>query len=380
MCIWFWLACANPDKSQDNSFDTVNGSQTDDSAVQDENNRQRFLVTTSILIQRSGHIRIVDRDTQEEVWFLENTDAPAWPEARLSPDGLSIWHNVVDAVSNNPTESKLIQRHSSGQILHQIQIDAAHHSFDFVDDNTLVTLVTDIRQHPVHGAVAGDVLTLVTHSAETAALLSTFDVLEPQPLTDMWFGGNLENAIDWTHSNAVGWYPEHDRFLMCIPGINAIWLIDSAGHLQTVLLGDGMTAEPYRNGPMGPTLPFEVFEGGSFSLPHGATLDSQGRLWVLSNGLGNQTPSYAEGYDWSSGTLERIMHLGTDPQGAHSPGLGSVLYIEAEDRVVINWGIWGVVEERTVSGTPIWRSDAPLGEVYGFTTAASGINEFLNAD
>ena len=141
-----------------------------------------------------------------------------------------------------------------------------------------------------------------------------------------------------------------------------------------------MTAEPYRNGPMGPTLPFEVFEGGSFSLPHGATLDSQGRLWVLSNGLGNQTPSYAEGYDWSSGTLERIMHLGTDPQGAHSPGLGSVLYIEAEDRVVINWGIWGVVEERTVSGTPIWRSDAPLGEVYGFTTAASGINEFLNAD
>ena len=62
------------------------------------------------------------------------------------------------------------------------------------------------------------------------------------------------------------------------------------------------------------------------------------------------------------------MHQGTDPEGAHSPGLGSVLYIEADDSVVINWGIWGVVEERTMNGTPVWRADAPLGEVYGFST------------
>ena len=107
------------------------------------------------------------------MWFLENTDAPAWPEARLAPDGQSIWHNVVDAVSNNPIESKIVQRDSSGQILQQLQIDAAHHSFDFVDDNTLVTLVTDIRQHPEYGAVAGDALTLVSHSGQTTPL---FDI------------------------------------------------------------------------------------------------------------------------------------------------------------------------------------------------------------
>ena len=74
------------------------------------------------------------------------------------------------------------------------------------------------------------------------------------------------------------------------------------------------------------------------------------------------------------------MHQGTDPEGAHSPGLGSVLYIEADDSVVINWGIWGVVEERTMAGTPVWRADAPLGEVYGFSTAAPKISEFLSAD
>ena len=381
MLFWPWLACANPDKLNSEEGDTAleDTVSVDDSAASSSLG-QRYLLTTSILIQRSGHIRIIDRETQDELWFLENTDAPAWPEARLDPDGQSIWHNVVDAVSNNPIESKLVERNRQGDILQQIQVDAAHHSFDFVDDNTLVTLVTDIRQHPEYGAVAGDALTLVTHDGQTSALLSTFDVLEAQPLTEMWYGGNLENAIDWTHSNAVGWYPEHDRYLMCIPGINAVWLIDASGNLQTVILGAGMSAEPYLNGPLAAEQSFEIFEGGLFSLPHGATLDAQGRLWLLSNGLGNQTPSFAEGYDWSSGSLERIAYLGTDPADAHSPGLGGVTYIEADDSLVINWGIWGVVEERHSDGTALWREEAPLGEVYGFSTTAPRIDDFLGAD
>ena len=154
--------------------------------------------------------------------------------------------------------------------------------------------------------------------------------------------------------------------------------MDSAGVLQTVLLGKDMTAEPYLNGPLAAEQSFDIFEGGiSLSMaPHWI----RGRLWVLSNGIGNQTPSFAEGYDWRSGSLERIMHQGTDPADAHSPGLGSVLYIEADDSVVINWGIWGVVEERSLDGAPIWREEAPLGEVYGFSTSASSISDFLNAD
>ena len=48
--------------------------------------------------------------------------------------------------------------------------------------------------------------------------------------------------------------------------------------------------------------------------------------------------------------------------------------------MVINWGIWGVVEERSLDDVSIWRQDAPLGEVYGFSTTASDLELFLGAD
>lgn len=378
MIFLLWVACASSDKlnsTSDTSVADTNGQESNAST-----SNQRYLVTTSILIQRSGHISIWDRETREEVWFFENNAAPAWPEARMAPDGLSLWHNVVDAVDGNPHESRLVQRDGTGDILNQILVDGAHHSFDFVDDDTLVTLVTEIRQHPLYGLVAGDRFVLVDLEGNTETLLSTFDVMEPQPLTDMWNGGNFENSIDWTHSNSISWYPEHDRFLVSIPGINALWLIDGGGTLKTVVLGLDMTAEPYLNGPLYSQSPFDIVTGGSFSLPHGATMDSQGQIWLLSNGMGNETPSFAEGYRIENGELERLVHFGTDPSDAHSPGLGNVVLIESEDNLVINWGIWGVVEERTSGNVPIWRQDAPLGEVYGFSTTAPEIDAFLNAN
>lgn len=378
MHLILWMACASPEKmnsSSDTSVADLDGPGNDDS-VSD----QRYLVTTSILIQRSGHISIWDRQNKEEVWFFENTSAPAWPEARLAPDGLSIWHNVVDAVDGNPQESRLVQRDGNGEIMHQILVDGAHHSFDFVDDETLVTLVTEIRQTPLYGLVAGDKFVLVDQDGNTEKLLSTFDVMEPQPLTDMWNGGNFENSIDWTHTNSISWYPEHNRFLISIPGINALWLIDRDGELKTVILGLDMTAEPYLNGPLYSQRPFDILTGGSFSLPHGATMDSEGQIWLMSNGLGNETPSFAEGYRIENGELERLVHFGTEPTDAHSPGLGNVVLIESEDSLVINWGIWGVVEERTLENVPIWRHDAPLGEVYGFSTTAPKIDAFLDAN
>lgn len=371
--ILYFLACEVSDKGITHTSDT---SLFDTALSTYEDSSQRFLLNTSIFIQRSGFISIWDRELGEEAWRLENNSDMAWPEARLSPDGVTLWHNEVDAVSSSPTSSKLVQRGSDGTILKDIEVAGAHHSFDFVGEDHLVTLVTDIRGHDTYGPVAGDALVLVDTEGNQSTLISVHDVLYPEPITEMWNGGNLEGAIDWTHANAVAYYPNFQHYLVTIPGINAIWQISSSGDLERVFLGAGVSGQPYFDGPRYSQRPFDILEGGNFSLPHGANLDSFGRLWLMSNGLGNQTPSFAECYDVSGNSLQLVHQYGTNPEGAHSPGLGTVIFLENPGNVLINWGIWGVIEEREINDDPIWKMEAPFGEVYGFTTTAPALNKF----
>ena len=103
-------------------------------------------------------------------------------------------------------------------------------------------------------------------------------------------------------------------------------------------------------------------------MPHGATLDEFGRLWVLSNGLGNDTESVAQGYEIIDGQLELIREIPIPIEGARSAGLGSVEYLEYSDTVLINWGILGVLEEIDQENQPLWQIETALGEVLGMST------------
>ena len=121
-----------------------------------------------------------------------------------------------------------------------------------------------------------------------------------------------------------------------------------------------MTVEPYAH------LDVALFEGGLFELPHGATLDWDGNLWVLSSGFGGQTPSYAQGYLPTENGLELIVSISPTIEGAHSSGLGSVERID-DDRILINWGIFGVAEEVDFQGERYWSIEGALQEVFGMS-------------
>ena len=65
------------------------------------------------------------------------------------------------------------------------------------------------------------------------------------------------------------------------------------------------------------------------------------------------------------------------PNG-HSAGLGGVLAIEIDESVLINWGIYGVIEERNLQGEEQWRQEAALQEVYGISTTFDDMALFLD--
>ena len=336
----------------------------------------RFVLSTQMLLNRSGRLFVYDREQREEVWSLENPGDPVWPDARLSPDGRRIWHNVADVRNHDSSLSEIVSVDVTGAVDERYQVDGAHHSFDFLGDGRIVTLVTEYRTFEEHGKVAGDRVA-VLEDGMVSTLFSAFSVLEPEPVTDMWDFGHFEDAKDWTHADCIRWNEDLGRILVTVPGLNALWSLDSEGSLKAVYLGAGMEREPYENGPLYAEQPFEIYEGGLFDMPHGATLDSEGNIWVLSNGLGGQSRSFAEGYRPDGEGLELIAQIPPPVEGAHSAGLGGVVRLPGEDRAVINWGILGIIEEAGLDASRHWSVEGGLQEVYGNSTVFDDLSAFL---
>ena len=361
MLFWFF-SC------QSNVIEDTSESSVEESAnIDNTNDVQRYVLTTLLYLNKRGRLFIYDREAQREVWTLENPNEPVWQDAHISMDGTQIIRNECDVVNHDFEKSYLVTINLNGQEDHRTPAPGSHHSLDIVDEDSLVTIEYDVRNTDLYGKVAGDSLVLYRRG-EREELISTFDVLSPSPVTEMWEHGFFPDAHDWTHANAIRWYPQHNIFLWTLPGINAIWNVGMDGQIQQVLLGRFTSKEIYEQGPMYLNAPYDIVDGGSFDMPHGATLDSSGRLWVLSNGLGNDTESVAQGYEIIDNQLQLIREIPVPIDGARSAGLGSVEYLEHSETILINWGILGVLEEIDHHDQPLWQIETALGEVLGMST------------
>ena len=182
---------------------------------------------------------IINRETGEEVWAVENNEDTVWPSAQISPNGRIIWHNVVDIKNHEPFKSKIIARDFDGNITEEYQASGSHHDFSILDDGSIVVIQNQFYETPEYGKVVADKL-VVIKDGQIQPFFTITDYIDIQPLTTMWDFGYFEDAKDFTHANALQYYPEHDCLLMTIPGINAIWSISPEGDLNDVYLGADM--------------------------------------------------------------------------------------------------------------------------------------------
>jgi hypothetical protein len=350
--------------------DTLVEKPVEDSAVDsidEETVSQRYVLTTMLYRNKSGQLFVYDRQTYQVIWQLDNPNDVVWQDARVTNQGQNIVHNECDVVDHDFSKAFFVTIDTDGNELQRIAAPATHHSVDIIDESTLVSIEYDVRDTTDYLQVAGDSVVLFKNG-QRELLLSTFDVLNPSPITEMWEHGFFPNAYDWTHANSIRWYPEHESLLLTIPGLNSIWRIGLDGMLQEVYLGRFATSEPYEQGNMYQQQPYPIIEGGTFDMPHGATLDSMGRLWVLSNGLGTETESTAQGYEIIEEQLSLFQEIDVPIEGARTAGLGSVEYLEDTEGVLINWGILGILEEVDSNNQRIWQLETSLGEVLGMST------------
>jgi hypothetical protein len=360
----FLLACQNIGK-----LPITNDVYQEDSAEDSSVDTQRYVMTTMLYQNKRGRLFVYDRETNQEVWRLENENDPVWQDARLNLDGTAILHNECDVVDHDFGKAFLTMISPSGEEITRVTAPASHHSVDIIDENRWATIEYEVRNTESYGDVAGDTIVLY-QDGQREEVLSTFDVLYPSPVTEMWEHGFFPNAHDWTHANAIRWNEEQQELLVTIPGLNALWSVGLDGLVRRVYLGQFTSRELYEQGPMYQNNPYEIIEGGTFDMPHGASIDSAGRLWVMSNGLGPEAESSAQGYEVLGGELQLIRTINVPIEGARTAGLGSVTFLEKTETVLVNWGILGILEEVNDQNQSIWQIQTDIGDVLGMSTTS----------
>jgi len=370
--ILFFFSCQSNPIIEDTYSSVIQEDSESDTSI----DAQRYVLTSLLYLNKRGRLFIFDRENQQQQWALENNSDPVWQDARLTLDGQFIIHNECDVVNHDLSKAYLVRVAPDGTEQQRISAPGTHHSVDIIEEDLLVSLEYDVRNIETYGKVAGDQIVLY-RNGNREALLSSFDVLVPSPVTDMWEHGFFPDAHDWTHANAVRWYPDTEQLLVTIPGLNALWSIDLDGRVKTVYLGRFTSRNIYEQGPMYQDSPYDIIDGGTFDMPHGATMDSQGRLWVMSNGLGNEAESTAQGYEIIDGQLQLFREIQIPIEGARSPGLGSVEYLEETNTVLVNWGILGVLEEVDENDQRLWQIETDLGEVLGMSTTFANLPQGL---
>ena len=150
----------------------------------------RYVLSSMMYLNRSGKLFLFDQEKEEIVWELHNPDDPVWLDAVVSDDGTMIFHNVVDVKNHDPNVSEIRTIRPSGEIIDRISTPGAHHSFALYKDG-FATITTEIREHPDYGKVAGDRVSY-HHLGPSSTILSTFGVLNPEPVTNMWDFGHFE--------------------------------------------------------------------------------------------------------------------------------------------------------------------------------------------
>ncbi len=206
-----------------------------------------FIVTSSGMTRNYAYI--LDRDGDFVWWYpfeAEGGKLDGIGRAKMSPDGRFMWAGTINMACGC---GALFRIPMDGLGTQETMAVNMHHDFTVLPDNTVTTI------EYVDDANTGD--KIVEHS-ESGEIRTVYN------LSDDFLG----SGYDWSHCNALHYYPRDDSYSVSCDNLNNILKIDrSSGTLVWVLEGD-------EGGD---------FSGASWERQHGHQLLENGDVLVFSN-------------------------------------------------------------------------------------------------
>lgn len=306
------------------------------------------------------YVLIVDR-LGRVVWYHTDeamAEQMLW-KARFHPAGGSVLFLATSYTGNGDMGVREVGL--EGEDRSHVDIPFAHHAFDMKDDGTVASLVYDVRSwtDPVSGepiAVAGDAIVEVDSAGESTVRYSTWDSWEPMS-RDGWFTAPdyLGKVGDWTHGNALDWYPDRDTYLLSLGFLDSVVEVDPAdGSLASAwgLEGQGVCPDG---------LPLN-FQHSPAWLPDGHLLLTT----YVEGGRGVAGAEYAPGeclqMTWSYGREEPI-------RSAASANIQRL----ANGNTLLNGSTTGTLMEVTPTGEVAWELTSDLGFGFSHVLAVSDL-------
>ena len=297
-------------------------------------------------------LNFYSRELRSVVHLLESQDENQFIDAHLQGEEILVLKE--DLRGNGLTQLQILNW--QGEIQANFDLELAHHTIAPYGEK-IAYLGAESVQVGENIWVLDEVRWLEPDTQNQGVLLKTTDVLDVD-LLEIYFG-NQGEMWDISHANTLRWNEKRQRFVLTFAGINAVWELDASGEVHAVYLGEGASALPYIQGT--------ALLGGQFHHPHGACIDENNILWVLSTKDG---VSDVQGYDVSGTELNLVEILPPPYSDFQSLAGGNVMRVD--DGLVVNWGFSGVIEERSDDGASVWQFDSPLGFGMGFANIYNG--------
>jgi len=316
-----------------------------------------YLVTTV----NSGDVAAVILDGEGEiVWWYTESEAYS-PRALLSHDRSSVivllGSDILAAAASDLM--RLVRVNLDGTVEESLEVPNMHHDFVELPDGTLAYIAWDSRMvEGIEVPVLGDrIVEMAPDGTEIGEVWSAWDHLEFDP--EKWV--NLiepsPGKLEWTHANAIDYYPELDAYGLSLYHLGVVLLIDRTSGETVWQIGrsdsDFTLSSSVDFGEVGPQHQFDL-EGDS--------------LLVFNNGhqddYETHVVEYQLAFDTATAHTERT--FSTSPP-LYCPLWGDASHLP-DGNWLVTWSTAGLIEEVSPEGDVVSRYSLPLGQFFGYTT------------
>jgi hypothetical protein len=308
----------------------------------DQVSSERFFIGVSMNSEATFPF-IINR-TGEVVWYGDSADYYSAAQVEVARDGRGLL--VGSYAFNRETDVGTLHRVSLfGEVLEETPLPGGHHFFKQISEDTVAYPSVDIREWSYNDAlvdVVGDALVEIDSDSATE-VFNSWDDLQPV-VHDHFWGNFYPQGSDWTHLNSIDYRASQDRYIISLPFMKSILVIDAK---------TGDILEDYSDRTY-------TFEGDPLQDAHDVRLIDDNTLTLI-----NHYPNVTRAVEYTiDRTAQTITPTWAFEDGVRATFMGQFFRLENGNRL-INYGSAGVIQEVTPSGEVVWEVQSALGSWFG---------------
>ncbi|MDG1478656.1 MAG: aryl-sulfate sulfotransferase [Myxococcota bacterium] len=289
--------------------------------------------------------------------------------AAIDSQGRVVWYKVLESSTHHVMRAQMLDDGSAvaicmagqdsqgnkedgyvllvsmdGSVEQEVAVPYIDHDMTLKPDGTIVGIV--LKTEDGFNQYA-DSIQEVTHDGEMTQIFNAWDHVDW--LTDEPLGGN-----NWTHANALDYYPEEDAYYMAMKELHTMVKVDApSGEVQWAFGGTG-NQFTFADG----TIPL--------SMHHQFHIFDEDRLVVFENGESSRGYSMAREFvlDTENMIATEVWSYVREPS-VFVFAKGDVERLDSGNTLV-TWSSSGEIQEVTPDGDVVWQVNTDLGSAITF--------------